>query len=355
MLSMNETIRARRRALGMTQEQLAERLGVSAPAVSKWEQGASYPDVTLLPALARLLGIDLNTLMGFARTPEKAEITRMLTRVSDAARAEGVNAGLTLAKAFLREYPSCGALLFGLAATLEGRMMMAGMTQAEREPVSMQLEDWYARAAESEDEEAREAAAHLLASRALGRGDADAAQAMMARLPREPVTARWTLETGLLLARGEREQAEAFLQKTLFARAGDMQQMLLRLIQMEIDAGEHDRAQALAELTDRFTALLCLHPYIGHLAQLMPALARRDKPACMTHIRAMLEALQAPWSPGACLPYDRAGLGQGASKDMLGGVVREMEESEEYAFLREDAAFRAMLDAYREKTDVSRT
>lgn len=346
MLNMNETIRSRRRALGMTQEQLADRLGVSAPAVSKWEQGASYPDVTLLPALARALDTDLNTLMGFERTPEKAEITRMLTRVSDAAKAEGVEAGLSLAKAFAQEYPSCGALLFGLAATLEGRMMMAGMTQAERAPVSAQLEDWYARAADSEDEEARESAAYLLAARALGRGDTDAAQAMMARLPREPLAARWTLETGLLLARGEREQAAAHVQKMLFARAGDMQQMLLRLIEMELHAGEPDRAQALADLTDRFTALLGMHPYVGHLAQLMPALARKDAPACMTHVRAMLAALESPWQPGECLPYDRAGLGRGAPSDMLGGIVREMEESEEYAFLRENADFRALLAQY---------
>ncbi len=60
----------------------------------------------------------------------------------------------------------------------------------------------------------------------------------------------------------------------------------------------------------------------------------------------MLEVLQAPWSPGACLPYDRAGLGRGASKDMLGGIVREMEESDEYAFLRENADFRALLAQY---------
>ena len=66
----------------------------------------------------------------------------------------------------------------------------------------------------------------------------------------------------------------------------------------------------------------------------------------MAHIRAMLEVLQAPWSPGACLPYDRAGLGRGASKDMLGGIVREMEESDEYAFLRENADFRALLAQY---------
>ena len=89
-----------------------------------------------------------------------------------------------------------------------------------------------------------------------------------------------------------------------------------------------------------------MHPYIGHLAQLMPALARKDTPACMVHIRAMLEALQTPWSPGACLPYDRAGLGKGMSSDMLGGIVREMEESGEYAFLRENADFRALLAQY---------
>ena len=40
-------IAALRRAKGLTQEQLAEMLGVSAPAVSKWETDSSYPDITL--------------------------------------------------------------------------------------------------------------------------------------------------------------------------------------------------------------------------------------------------------------------------------------------------------------------
>lgn len=43
----------------MTQEQMAGYLGVTAPAVHKWEKGTSYPDITLLPALARLLDTDL--------------------------------------------------------------------------------------------------------------------------------------------------------------------------------------------------------------------------------------------------------------------------------------------------------
>lgn len=48
-----------RKTRGMTQEQLAAALGVTAPAVSKWETDSSYPDITLLCPLARALGTDV--------------------------------------------------------------------------------------------------------------------------------------------------------------------------------------------------------------------------------------------------------------------------------------------------------
>ena len=57
-MNMHEIIRNRRRELGLTQEQLAGKLGVSAPAVNKWERGNSYPDITLLPVLARTLRVE---------------------------------------------------------------------------------------------------------------------------------------------------------------------------------------------------------------------------------------------------------------------------------------------------------
>lgn len=55
-MKINETIRERRLAKNMTQEQMAAALGVTAPAVNKWEKGTSCPDIALLPPLARLLG-----------------------------------------------------------------------------------------------------------------------------------------------------------------------------------------------------------------------------------------------------------------------------------------------------------
>ena len=83
-----------------------------------------------------------------------------------------------------------------------------------------------------------------------------------------------------------------------------------------------EHAHAIANLTSDFVCLLCMHPYVGHLAQLLPALHRRDTEASVLHLRAMLEALKAPWSPGECLPYDRTEIKSGGHADMLAGILR---------------------------------
>ena len=56
-------IAERRKALGLTQKELAGRLIVSDKAVSKWETGAGYPEVTMLPLLAETLGITVDELL----------------------------------------------------------------------------------------------------------------------------------------------------------------------------------------------------------------------------------------------------------------------------------------------------
>ena len=73
-MKINQIIREKRKELSLTQEQIAEFLGVSTPAVSKWERGSTYPDITLLPALARLRRTDLNTLLSFSDDLSDIEI-----------------------------------------------------------------------------------------------------------------------------------------------------------------------------------------------------------------------------------------------------------------------------------------
>ncbi len=64
---MNETIGSRisrlRKEKGMSQEVLAEKIGVSSQAVSKWENDQSCPDISLLPQLAKLLDITVDELL----------------------------------------------------------------------------------------------------------------------------------------------------------------------------------------------------------------------------------------------------------------------------------------------------
>jgi transcriptional regulator with XRE-family HTH domain len=59
---MGENITSLRRAAGLTQEMLADRLGVTSQAVSKWERQLSCPDVSLLPAMAEVFGVDIDAL-----------------------------------------------------------------------------------------------------------------------------------------------------------------------------------------------------------------------------------------------------------------------------------------------------
>lgn len=89
-MKMNEIIRERRLKKGLTQEQMANYLGVSAPAVNKWEKGTTYPDLVLLPVLARLLDTDLNTLLSFQEDLSEKEIALFLNYLSDLSEKEGI-------------------------------------------------------------------------------------------------------------------------------------------------------------------------------------------------------------------------------------------------------------------------
>lgn len=59
----------KRKQLGYTQQKIADYLNVSFQAVSKWENGTAYPDISLLPQLAHILGTTTDTLLGYSAAP----------------------------------------------------------------------------------------------------------------------------------------------------------------------------------------------------------------------------------------------------------------------------------------------
>ncbi len=65
--TLGKRIAALRKEKGLKQEQLAEMLGVSGQAVSKWENDQTCPDISLLPQLAKLLGVTVDELLSGKR------------------------------------------------------------------------------------------------------------------------------------------------------------------------------------------------------------------------------------------------------------------------------------------------
>ena len=166
-MKLNEQIREHRKKVGLTQEQVANYLGVSTPAVNKWESGSTYPDVTLLAPLARLLEIDLNTLFTFHESLSKKEIGQFCNEVEEVANTMGFQAGFSAATAKLQEYPTCDLLRYSMALLLEGTLARTSLSSEERAEYECQLMVWYERAANSKDEETREAAISILVNKYL--------------------------------------------------------------------------------------------------------------------------------------------------------------------------------------------
>ena len=73
-MNLGNKIRELRRAHNLTQEQLATALNISAQAISKWEMGASYPDMTMIPTLAAFFKVSLDELFDFDVSNVEKEI-----------------------------------------------------------------------------------------------------------------------------------------------------------------------------------------------------------------------------------------------------------------------------------------
>ncbi len=77
-LTIGMNIKRLRLAKGLTQEQLADLLGISTAAVSKWEARNTYPDITMLFPLAEIFGVSVDTLLGYDETKAKREVENIL-------------------------------------------------------------------------------------------------------------------------------------------------------------------------------------------------------------------------------------------------------------------------------------
>ncbi|MBQ9151529.1 MAG: helix-turn-helix transcriptional regulator [Clostridia bacterium] len=121
-LNVGNKIRELRRRDGRTQEALAEALGVTSQAVSRWESGGSYPDMELMPPIANYFGVTIDELFGYHNDRER-KIQAIMDQVDafgyqTRSDDEWVDECLAILREGLAEFPQNERLLLALADAL---------------------------------------------------------------------------------------------------------------------------------------------------------------------------------------------------------------------------------------------
>lgn len=121
-LKLGDKIRELRRKEGRTQETLADALGVTSQAVSRWESNSSYPDMETVPAIANFFGISIDELFGYKNDRDKKidEIIAKIDEYGIKCRGDGewIDDCLAILREGLAEFPQNERLLLTLAETL---------------------------------------------------------------------------------------------------------------------------------------------------------------------------------------------------------------------------------------------
>ena len=117
-LMIGENLKKLRRERNVTQEELANIIGVSYQSVSRWENGSCYPDVELLPAIAGFFGVTTDKLMGVGEAEEQRFVEESESAFGEAVSRGKVYECIRIAREGVCEYPNNYRLLNNLMYAL---------------------------------------------------------------------------------------------------------------------------------------------------------------------------------------------------------------------------------------------
>lgn len=332
-MKLGEIVRERRKALSLTQEQLADCLGVSAPAVHKWEKGTTYPDITTLPALARVLRTDLNTLLSFQEDLTDEEIARFTNDLDRLVREEGYEAAFQRGMDEIHQYPNCEALIYPVIFYLDGARFLHGVPDPD--VYTDRLIPFYESMSQSQTPEIRDAALTMCISYHRNQKDFAQAEELIQSIPSSTIDKEEQL--AILYTQQEKyEQALPLWERRILHSATHIQTALINLMDIALKEGRDEDAQSCAQVYEQVSSLLHMTQWTPYIARLQLATLRQDRAACLSALRHILPVLKEPWTPQTCPLYRHMGDGDltALAQSLYDRITDDLEHSEEFAFFR---------------------
>lgn len=117
-LYIGKNLKKQRKLRELTQEQLAQILGVSFQSVSKWERNEGYPDIEMLPMIANYFGITIDELMGMDTIRDDSDVEKILDKVCENASKGMIEENIALLENAAKRFPNNYAILEKYADSL---------------------------------------------------------------------------------------------------------------------------------------------------------------------------------------------------------------------------------------------
>ena len=130
----SENFRSFRTEKGMTQEDVADRLGITPQSVSKWERGETYPDITFLPAIAMIFDTSIDRLIGMDAIRSVEVRWDIHNRATNHLKSGEFDLAEKVYREALITYPNKPGMILGLA----GVLAMKGDTE---EAIALMIEE----------------------------------------------------------------------------------------------------------------------------------------------------------------------------------------------------------------------
>lgn len=226
-MNIGNKIRELRKQRGITQEQLAESIGISFQAVSKWENNIALPDITLVPVLASYFGVSMDELFDF-NLKKIEHAVRIITEKAYQYRESNPVESRRILEEGLKKYPENDILLNNLLYVLD-----YSVKPDETIAIASKLIE------KTNQNDVKYDALRFLAYAYKAKGDLESAEAAIEQIP-EIYFTKLTEKAYLLLGKAKFEAAE----KQKWISFENLLQMMWKLAEYYEENGKIDKAIA---------------------------------------------------------------------------------------------------------------
>lgn len=355
-MKLNQIILEKRKELGYTQEQIANYLGISTPAVNKWERGISFPDISLLAPLARLLKTDVNTLLSFQEELTQNEITRFCNEVKEGYETDGFDRAYEIAQEKFKQYPKNMKLIHNMALMLDGLIFFSGMPKEQRDIEQEKVFVLYEQLFDSEDIKEKNSAAFMLSSKYIASGKFEKAQEMIDILPEFNAMDKRVLQANLYVAEEKYKEATEIHETILMMDAVNVWNHLLSLQGLKWKQKQRLEAEQIANIAKDYATAMELPEYYRMIPLFQQAVFEKDTDKSISLLKQLITAtkqIAIPLNSKNSVLYresaykykykDKNKENKGERMDILPALFQEMNDNEEYAFLRESPKYQKIL------------